>query len=354
MPARYRILRPSDHADSFNERDAFALDVLVGLSSTPKSISSKYFYDARGSELFRQICLLPEYYLTERELEIIEQQRASIVASAGRDPINLVELGAGFSQKSILLLEQFLQAGSILQYVPIDISESAMSALVNSLEEVFPRLEVNGLVADYFNGLKWLNRRSRRKNLVLFLGSSIGNFTHKGACFFLRTVWNCLNHQDALLIGFDMKKDIDLLLRAYNDSEGITREFNLNLLHRINRELGGNFAVSGFRHFGTYNVFSGAMESYLVSQERQTVFIEAIGRSFTFEAWEPLHTEYSYKYLPSNIEQLAQEAGFEVLRHIYDSKRHFADSLWRVQKPGSAKPIAHEAQIAVAMGKAAQ
>jgi L-histidine Nalpha-methyltransferase len=350
MPARYKILRPADHADSFNERDAFALDVLVGLSSTPKSISSKYFYDKRGSELFRQICLLPEYYLTERELEIIDHHRTSIAATVGKQPFNLVELGAGFSQKSLLLLEHFANAGLAFRYVPIDISESAMAELVNSLEEHFPHLEVNGLVTDYFSGLKWLNRRYRRRNLVLFLGSSIGNFNHNGACFFLRNMWNCLNHDDVVLIGFDMKKDIDLLLRAYNDSEGVTREFNLNLLHRVNRELGGNFDPDKFRHFGTYNVSSGAMESYLVSQERQTVFIEAISRSFLFEPWEPLHTEYSYKYLVSDIEQLATETGFEVHQHICDSKGYFADSVWRVQKLAKVEPLTRERRMAAKVG----
>jgi L-histidine N-alpha-methyltransferase len=347
MAARYKVLQSSDHADSFSEKDAFALDVLVGLSSKPKSIPSKYFYDSHGSELFRQICLQPEYYLTERESEIIEHHHSSIAAYAGRGPLNLVELGPGFSRKSILLLEHFASAGVAVQYVPIDISESAMVALVNSLEETLPQLEVNGLVTDYFNGLKWLNHRYRRKNLVLFLGSSIGNFTHRGACFFLRNLWNCLNHEDVVLIGFDLKKDIDLLLRAYNDSKGVTREFNLNLLRRINRELGGNFDDSKFRHFGTYNVSTGAMESYLVSQERQAVFIEAIGRSFLFEPWEPLHTEYSYKYLASDIEQLAGETGFEVHQHIHDSKDFFVDSLWRVQKRGSAEPIAHQRRAAV-------
>ncbi|PYV83755.1 MAG: L-histidine N(alpha)-methyltransferase [Acidobacteria bacterium] len=350
MPKGYKILYPSDHADSFNEKDAFALDVLVGLSSTPKSISSKYFYDKRGSELFRQICLLPEYYLTERELEIIERHRQGIAAYASESPFNLVELGAGFSQKSILLLDHFAKAGLAFQYVPIDISESAMAELVKSLEKLIPRLEVNGLVTDYFNGLKWLNHRYRRKNLVLFLGSSIGNFTHKRACFFLRNLWNCLNHDDAVLIGFDMKKDIDLLLRAYNDSQGVTREFNLNLLHRINRELGGKFDAGKFRYFGTYNVFSGAMESYLVSQERQMVFIEAIGRSFLFEPWEPLHTEYSYKYLASDIEQLAEETGFEVHQHIYDSKSYFVDSIWRVQKPGNTELLARELRMTAKVG----
>ena len=147
-----------------------------------------------------------------------------------------------------------------------------------------------------------------------------------------------------------MKKDIDLLLRAYNDSEGVTREFNLNLLRRINGELGGNFDVSKFRHFGTYNVSSGAMESYLVSQERQMVFIEAIGRSFQFEPWEPLHTEYSYKYLVSDIDRLAEETGFEVERHIYDSRNYFADSVWRVQKLENGELVSRDRSLTAKAG----
>jgi len=354
MTPSYRVLRDSDHADSFDERDAFALDVLVGLSSMPKSISSKYFYDARGSELFREICLLPEYYLTERELEILERQSAKILGAIGSGPINLVELGAGFSQKTIALLDELIKAGIAFQYVPIDISESAMTGLVKSLGELFPQLEVNGLVTDYFNGLKWLNRRYRQKNLVLFLGSSIGNFTYKNACFFLRNLWNCINHEDVALIGFDMKKDIDLLLRAYNDAEGLTREFNLNLLQRINCELGGHFDLSKFRYFGTYNVSSGAMESYLVSQEKQTVSIDAIGRSFPFEPWEPLHTEYSYKYLASDIEQLATSTGFKVRCHLHDSRHFFVDSLWEVEKSwNTERPTRTEAnELALGMSSA--
>src|SRR5262245_18470906 len=350
MPATYRILQPSDHADSFNERDAFALDVLVGLSSTPKSISSKYFYDERGSELFRQISLLPEYYLTERELEIIDHRWANVAAAAGDRPFNLVELGAGFSQKSLLLLERFAEAGLTFRYVPIDISESAMVGLIDSLGQLYPQLEVTGLVTEYFNGLRWLNRRYRRRNLVLFLGSSSGNFNHERSCFFLRSLWNSLNHDDVALIGFDMKKDTNLLLRAYSDSEGVTGEFNLNLLTRINRELGANFDLSKFRHFATYNVSSGAMESYLVSQEKQIVFIEAIGRSFRFEPWEALHTEYSYKYLTSDIERLAEETGFEVDQHIFDSRNYFADSVWRVQKPGHSEFEVQDRKLAAKAG----
>jgi uncharacterized SAM-dependent methyltransferase len=209
---------------------------------------------------------------------------------------------------------------------------------------------VNGLVTDYFNGLKWLNNRHRRKNLVLFLGSSIGNFTHAEACVFMRNVWNCLNHDDVVLIGFDLKKDIELLLRAYNDSQGITREFNLNVLHRINRELGGTFDVSKFRHFGTYDVFSGGMESYLVSLERQSVFIEKISRAFSFEPWEPIHTEYSYKYLVPDIEQLAGETGFEIYEHLFDRRRYFTDSIWRVLKPGSLLKAAGKKNASVGVG----
>lgn len=346
MGQAYKVLLETDYADSFDQSDAFALDVLVGLSSVRKTLSSKYFYDARGSELFRRITELPEYYPTACELEILQNNSGTFARYVDYDqPFNVVELGAGFSKKTVTLLQHFAASNLDFEYVPIDISESAMSNLVDILRLRLPGLQVNGLVTDYFNGLKWLNNRSGRKNLVLFMGSSIGNFTHAENCVFLRNLWNCLHHDDVLLIGFDLKKDIDMLLRAYNDSQGVTRDFNLNLLERINRELGGNFDVSKFRHFGTYDVFSGGMESYLVSLERQSVFIEKIGRSFEFEAWEPIHTEYSYKYLVSEMEQLAGETGFEVYEHLFDSRHYFADSIWRVYKPASLR-TRHEMAVA--------
>jgi len=205
---------------------------------------------------------------------------------------------------------------------------------VQSMQKHLPELEVGGIVSDYFAGLKWLNNRYARKNLVLFLGSSIGNFTAAEARFFLKNVWNCLNDGDNLLIGFDLKKDIEVLLGAYNDSKGVTAEFNLNLLHRINRELGGTFDTNKFRHFGTYDVFSGGMESYLVSLKEQEVYVGQVGRAFRFRAWEPIHTEYSYKYHVSDIERLAADTGFAVEEHLFDSRRWFADSIWRVVKPG--------------------
>jgi len=335
MPADYKILAEHDYADSFTERDAFALDVLVGLSSPRKTLSSKYFYDSRGSELFQQITRLPEYYLTAVEREILVTYRDRIAGHLEREPFNLIELGAGFSDKTMTLLRHFHGQGLTFQFVPIDISESATHQLVVSVGKDLPECEVHALVAEYFDGIKWMNNRYRRRNIVLFLGSSIGNFTHNEACFFLRNLWNSLNDDDLVLIGFDLKKDIDLLLKAYNDTQGITSAFNLNLLERINRELGGHFEIGKFRHFGTYDVFAGGMESYLVSMARQNVFIEQIGRSFAFEPWEPIHTEYSYKYLVSEIETLAGETGFEVIEHLSDARQWFVDSLWKVQKSAS-------------------
>jgi len=332
MAADYKILAEHDYANSFTERDGFALDVLVGLSSPRKTLKSKYFYDSRGSALFLQITQLPEYYLTTAEREVLLTHRHRIASHIEREPFNLVELGAGFSDKTTTLLRHFHGRGLKFQFVPIDISEAATHQLVSAVGKDLPECEIHGLVADYFDGIKWLNNRHQRRNLVLFLGSSIGNFTHGEACFFLRNLWNSLNHGDLVLIGFDLKKDIDLLLKAYNDRQGITSAFNLNILERINRELGGQFDIESFRHFGTYDVFSGGMESYLVSLRRQNVFIELVGRSFTFEAWEPIHTEYSYKYLLSDVETLAAETGYEIIEHLGESRQWFVDSLWKVKK----------------------
>jgi uncharacterized SAM-dependent methyltransferase len=168
---------------------------------------------------------------------------------------------------------------------------------------------------------------------VLFLGSNIGNFNASEARVFLRSLWSSLNDGDLVLTGFDLKKDIELLMRAYNDPQGVTAQFNLNLLRRINRELGGDFQVESFEHYSTYDVLSGAMESYLVSRARQSVFIESLRMRFAFEAWEPIHTEVSHKYLAGEISSMADETGFEVVDELSDSRGWFLDSLWRVRKP---------------------
>ncbi len=330
MPARYELVE--DIASSTTFKEALALDVLIGLTEKPKRIPSKHFYDDEGSRLFQAIMDLPEYYLTKSEFEILRDHKEQIADKLNGQPFNLVELGPGDATKTRILLNHFAESRLRFQYVPIDISESAMSELVDSLNGELPRLQIHGLVSDYLNAVGRLKGMNSKRNLVLFLGSNIGNLNRAGARVFLRSLWNSLQHDDLLLIGFDLKKDIDLLLKAYNDSQGVTREFNLNLLRRINRELGANFEVDHYRHYATYNVFSGAMESYLVSLEKQLVFVKEIGQSFEFDPWEPIHTEYSYKYLESDIRKLAEETGFIPEMQMHDSRGYFTDCIWRVRK----------------------
>jgi uncharacterized SAM-dependent methyltransferase len=191
---------------------------------------------------------------------------------------------------------------------------------------------VEGVVADYADGLLWHSRRRDRRNMVLLLGSNIGNFHRSEARAFLRRLWSYLAPDDLLLIGFDLKKDIDRMLLAYNDRQGVTAAFNLNLLSRINRELNGEFELQRFRHFATYNVFSGAMESYLVSLQEQTVRVEDLHQQFHFRPYEPIHTEYSYKFLVSDIESLAEDTGFSIEAQLFDERQWFVDSVWRVVK----------------------
>lgn len=326
----YRILEPSASATAEARRRAFMTDVLIGLSKKPKSISSLYLYDAVGSDAFERICDLDEYYLTRCEFEILRRHAAALVTRLGDRPLNLVDLGAGDGRKTAVLLEALVEQGLDVRYVPIDISEPAMQTVVEAMGQRFDGLAIEGLVSEYFEGVRWLSGQTDRTNLVLFLGSNIGNFDKAHARAFLQQLWSALSPGDRVLVGFDLKKDIELLLAAYNDREGVTAEFNLNLLDRINQELGANFDRRGFRHFATYNVFSGAMESYLVSLERQRVFVGALRQSFEFAPWEPIHTEYSYKYLDDDVTDLAYFAGFEVEALYYDDKRWFCDALWTV------------------------
>lgn len=310
----------------------FAEEILVGLSEAPKRLPSRYFYDDTGSRLFQKICTLDEYYPTRLERAILENRAGEILEPIAGQQLNVVDLGAGDGHKTAPLLAWLLERGADVRYCPIDISEGAMKEAIAKVGGRFPELEIRGIVGEYFEGLSWIARQTDRRNLVLFLGSNIGNFDKPRARAFLRRLWNALNRDDRLLIGFDLKKDIEVLLGAYNDHLGVTAQFNLNLLERINRELGGNFDLSKWRHYGTYNVFNGAMESYLVSLEAQTVRIEAVAHEFRFSPWEPIHTEYSYKYLESDIEALADSARFSIEQRFHDPDAWFCDALWKVEK----------------------
>lgn len=330
--ASYRELSPNEITNSLSSRQ-FGLDILAGLSEKPKRLSSRYFYDDHGSQLFAAICDSSDYYPTQCETEILGRNKAEIIRTIGTErPINLVDIGAGDGRKTLTLLDECAHAGIDTQFVPIDISKGAMDQLVRRLSSERPDLKVSGIVADYFDGLHWLSRSNERLNVVLFLGSNIGNFNAHQSRVFLRQLWESLNPDDLVLTGFDLKKDIDVLLRAYNDTEGITAQFNLNLLERINRELGGNFDLAKFRHYGTYDVQSGAMESYLVSLEQQRVTIDALHQTFDFDAFEAVHTEYSYKYLETDIGALAAATDFRVVSNWYDSRRWFTNHLWSVSK----------------------
>lgn len=338
MSHKVKVIVPNDFTANFGEKEEFALDVLVGLSECPKYIPSKYMYDEIGSQLFEEITETPEYYLTNSELDSLNTNKRRIGDFIKDEPFNLIELGSGSGYKTKTLIESFLERGFEFQYVPIDISKTAMEKQVADFETNFPSLEVYGLVTDYFTGIKWLNNRNGRKNLMLFLGSSIGNFSPSQTHEFLRNLWNSLNGGDLALIGFDLKKDIEMLLSAYNDRAGVTAKFNLNLLTRINAELGGNFDLTKFRHYRAYDVFSGAMRSSLVSLEAQEVYIDVIGKSFSFRPWEPIRTDSSYKYLESDVEAIAHETGFVTREHFYDSRRYFLDSLWECSSKSECAP----------------
>lgn len=284
---------------------------------------------------------LKEYYPTRCELEILKNSAQEVVSPFIESPFRLLELGAGDGRKTARLLKYFLEWGLEFIYVPIDICEEAVAGLVEFLKRSFTdsALRVRGVVAEYFDALAWLSTEegmrhagNGMKNLVLFLGSNIGNFDDVGARRFLRHLWYYLNHNDYALIGFDLKKDISILEPAYNDARGVTREFNLNLLERINRELGADFDRTKFVHYSRYNVARGRMESWLVSMEAQTVSIPALEKTFQFGVGEGIHVENSYKYSTGEIEQLAAATGFVAENSFFDSRRYFTDSLWRVKK----------------------
>lgn len=310
--------------------DQFAKDVDAGLSQNPKSLSSRYFYDAKGDKIFQDIMRMPEYYLTDCEYEIFNDQKAQILeAIRPEGKFNLVELGAGDGLKTKLLLEYFIEQDVDFEYFPVDISADVLEQLKGDLLERWPQLKVTTLNYEYFTALEQLNKLDSSPKVVLFLGSNIGNFGSKLAGDFYSQLNGVMNCSDQLISGIDLKKDPNVILAAYNDEAGITRSFNLNLLDRMNRELGANFEVSQFDHYPTYDPFTGEARSYLISKVAQKVFIEATGNSYNFARAEAIHMEISKKYSLSQIEDLAQQTGFECKRHFTDSRDFFVDTLWR-------------------------
>lgn len=307
----------------------FAEEVQAGLSSNPKFLSSKYFYDEKGDELFQVIMKMPEYYLTRSEYEVFTTHKAKLLSlfSAGDKPFQLIEFGAGDGFKTKVLLRHFLAHKANFKYSPIDISKNVLVELEADLAANLPDLEVDTLNDEYFTALDRLDHQGEIRKAILFLGSNIGNFNHEQAVAFLHHLREKLTSDDYLVVGFDLKKDPEVVLNAYNDSHGITRTFNLNLLRRINDELGGNFDIPNFKHWPTYNPMTGATKSYLVSTRDQDVYIDALDESFTFRAWEAVDMEISQKYDKTMIQSIASQAGFEIHDMLYDCKHNFVNAV---------------------------
>lgn len=327
MPITAEIINTAQHCPP---REAFARDVQQGLSRRPKSLSSAWFYDDRGSRLFEEITRLDEYYLTRCEHEILSTHASEIGQALAAGPFRILEIGAGDGHKTEILLRQFVDMGLDFEYVPIDICQRSIVDLVAKLRRTIRgEFLVRGIVAEYQDAFDVLRDHEPMRNLVLFLGSSIGNFNHAQARHFLRGLRTSLAAGDRALIGFDLKKDPRVLQAAYDDSAGVTREFNLNLLDRINRELGGQFNRRRFAHQAAYNAADACMESYLLSLEQQTVEISELQQSFDFAPWEAIKVEASYKYDPPLIESLAFASGFSIEQQYTDAQEYFVDSLWK-------------------------
>jgi len=307
----------------------FLEDVLRGLSSGEKYLESKYFYNAKGDALFQKIMGSPEYYPTPCEMEIFTQKTGELVSvlTAQNVAFDIVELGAGDATKSIHLLKGLLDMKVDFTYFPVDISNNVINLLGRQLPERLPQLQMHGLNGEYFSMLEKVKDLSDKIKVVLFLGGNIGNFPLKDASKFCSSMRSHLQPGDLALIGFDLKKDPEVILAAYNDKQGYTRQFNLNLLHRINEELQGNFDVSNFYHYPNYDPATGACKSYLVSKCTQEVKIA--DHVFKFELGEPIHAEISQKYTIEQTNILAAESGFTPVKHFFDSKGWFLDAVWQ-------------------------
>ncbi|GAB3528092.1 L-histidine N(alpha)-methyltransferase [Pontibacter brevis] len=317
--------------DGTSSTETFAKDVAEGLSQYPKSLPSRYFYDAAGSKLFQDIMALPEYYLTRCEFKVLTDNRHEMARQfAASGYFHLIDLGAGDALKTKILLRELNQQKSAFDYVPVDISGTAMRQLTDSLQQEMPAVNVQAVVGEYFPALEWLQENKAEHKVVLFLGSNIGNFKADESMHFLQRICSNLSKGDKLLMGIDLRKDPDTILSAYNDASGVTAEFNLNLLRRINRELGGEFDVEQFRHYPIYNPHEGVMRSFLVSKKDQDVYIRATGQTFHFEAWEAIHTENSHKYSLQQVSEMGKACGFTVETVFQDESCRFADVLFTV------------------------
>ena len=302
----------------------FAEEVSSSLNRDSKFISPKFFYDKKGSDLFEKICLVPEYYPTRTEISILKQLQHELPTFLD-DDFRLVELGSGSSVKTRLLLD-ILASQSNVEYFPIDISEILAESSEQLLDD-YENLTITGIIDTYEGGLEFLKTYDEKKNLIIFLGSSFGNFTPIDGYKFLEKVHATMKSGDLFLIGLDLVKEKEILESAYNDSQGITAEFNLNVLSRINDELDADFILNNFSHNAIYNEKDQRIEMYLKSLCDQSVIISKSDLELKIKKDELIHTEYSHKYRLSQIHDLLDDVGFELKHTWLDGKKHFSLSL---------------------------
>jgi len=310
---------------------SFKNDVHIGLTSFPKYLYSKYIYDEKGDKLFQDIMNLPEYYLTNCEFDILSLHTTEIAElfSDTKTGFDLIELGAGDGKKTKVLLRYLAKNNFDFVYKPIDISKNAIDSLTNNLALELPQVTVDGEKGMYFEVLERLQKYHGRKKVLMVLGSNIGNLLHSKAIDFLSKLKDIMGPEDLLFMGFDQKKNPQTILDAYNDTTGVTAAFNKNLLHRINRELEGDFKIDSFKHWEVYDPESGTAKSFLVATEAMTVSIKALDLTISFDAWETIHTEISQKYDDKSVQWLADSAGLTITTSFEDEKGYYKNYVFK-------------------------
>ena len=312
-----------------NDEQALAQHVMQGLSAAQKALSSAWFYDDEGSRIFQRIMALPTYYLTRLEHELLRDQADELLRWLDPDgrALDLIELGSGDGEKTLTLCQALQDRGVDCTYRPMDVSAHALAELSRRFEQQLPEMALEPVLGDYFE--HWPTTSSGSRQVAMLLGSNLGNFDERSAVALLKRVHNALRAADVLLLGLDMVKNPHTIHAAYDDAQGVTAQFNLNLLRRLNRELGMNFDRDRFSHFASYSPLDGAVRSFLVSETAQTVSSVVLDREFHFAAGETIYTEQSQKYTAQSIERLAQMSGFENVRLITDPKHWYALAVWR-------------------------
>ncbi len=321
VDSRLRYFKP--HATKIEK--SFAEEISFSLSQDSKFINPKFFYDSTGSSLFETICSLPEYYPTRTEIEILKSLESDLIPFLDKET-KLVELGSGASVKTKLIIDIFTKLQSKTDYFPIDISEILAESSEQLLKD-YETLHITGIIDTYEGGLEFLKNYDEKKNLIIFLGSSFGNFTPDDGKLFLKNIFSTMKSGDLFLIGLDLVKDKNILESAYDDSADVTAQFNLNVLSRINNELDGDFDLNNFSHYSIYNENEQRIEMNLKSLMPQSVIVSKSNLHLQLVKNELIHTEYSHKYTVNQIKQILNDAGFEIKKMWLDEKKYFSLTL---------------------------